>query len=210
VTILLDSHDSWTHAVARVLVRPIVGTGVTPNHLTTLRLLTGAVACGLFALGTHSANLWGGVWWLVSAFLDRADGELARIGDMKSHRGHLYDYYSDVLINSAFFLAIGFGLRHSWLGAWSIPLGVVACAAMIACCVLSEVYEGFTAPGTRTWNGAFGFHPDDALYLLAPLAWLGWLAPVLVAASVCTSLMAVVIAVRLVFLRRRIRGRAGG
>jgi hypothetical protein len=32
------------------------------------------------------------------------------------------------------------------------------------------------------------FHPDDALFLLAPFTWLGWLAPILVAASVCTPI----------------------
>ncbi|MFI4963939.1 MAG: CDP-alcohol phosphatidyltransferase family protein [Caulobacterales bacterium] len=199
-----NTNDTWTHALARVLVRPLVGTGVTPNHITTLRLLTGAMACWLFALGTQRGAIWGGVLWLISAFLDRADGELARLGDMRSRQGHLYDYYSDVLINSGFFLAIGFGLHGSWLGHWSIPLGVVTCVAMLACCVLSEIYETLTGPGVRVWGGAFGFHPDDALYLLAPLAWLGWLAPVLAAASVCTSLIAMVIGVRLLLLRRRV------
>jgi archaetidylinositol phosphate synthase len=40
---------------------------------------------------------WGGGIWLLSAFLDRADGELARIGDMMSRGGHVYDYYSDTV-----------------------------------------------------------------------------------------------------------------
>ena len=109
-------NDTWTHALARYMVRPLIGTGVTPNHLTTLRLVTGALACLLFARAGHGDILWGGVLWLVSAFLDRADGELARIGHMQSQQGHLYDYYTDLTINSAFFLAIGVGLRHSWLG----------------------------------------------------------------------------------------------
>ena len=40
--------DSWTHKLANPLVRRLIGTGVTPNHLTTLRLITGLIACGLF------------------------------------------------------------------------------------------------------------------------------------------------------------------
>ncbi len=197
-------NDTWTHAAARWMVRPLIGTGVTPNHITTLRVVTGLASCLYLTLGTAQGALWGGVWWVVSAFLDRADGELARVGRMQSRRGHLYDYYSDVAINSLFFLAIGIGLRHGALAAWAVPLGVVACAAMLACCWLSEVYEDLSGPGVRTWNGAWGFHPDDALYLLGPFAWLGWLAPVLVAAAVCTSLMAVVILVRLLGLKRRL------
>ena len=197
-------NDTWTHAWARACVRPLVGTGVKPNHLTTLRLLSGVVACGLLALGSHAAVIWAGVLWLVSCFLDRADGELARIGDMRSLGGHVYDYVSDVLTNSLFFLGAGIGLRHSSLGEFGPILGVATCIAMLLCCWLAELYEKLSGPGVKTWNGAFRLHPDDALYLLAPLAWLGWLAPVLVAASVCTSIIAVVTAVRYLALKRRV------
>jgi phosphatidylglycerophosphate synthase len=193
--------------MARVVVRPLIGAGVRPNHLTTLRLLTGVLACALLALGTRGGDIWGGIVWIVSAFLDRADGELARIGNMQSHRGHLYDYYSDVLINSLFFLGIGFGQQHSFLGEWSIPLGVVTFVAMICCCWWAEVYEQISGPGVRTFNGGFGFHLDDALYLLGPFAWLGWLAPILGLASVCTTIMALVIAVRLLGLMRRVKAK---
>ena len=75
--------------------------------------------------GGGSAELWSGVLWLFSAFLDRADGELARIGKMQSRRGHLYDYYTDVALNSGFFLAAGINLRYSWLGHWAILAGLV-------------------------------------------------------------------------------------
>jgi archaetidylinositol phosphate synthase len=197
-------NDTWTYAAARVVVRPLVGTGVRPNHITLLRLLTGLIACALLAMGTQSGDVWGGVLWIVSAFLDRADGELARIGDMQSRKDHLYDYYSDVLINSLFFLGVGFGQQHSWLGVWSIPLGVITFAAMILCCWLAEVFEQLSGPGVRIFNGGFGFHLDDALYLLGPFAWLGWLAPILGAASIGTSVMAMVIAVRLLALKRRL------
>ncbi len=198
-------NDTWTHAAARWMVRPLVGTGVTPNHLTTLRLITGVAACLGIALGTPAGGLWGGALWLVSAFLDRADGELARIGNMMSAAGHTYDYQVDLWINSAFFLAAGVGLRHSWLGHLAPSVGFEAAIAMVACSWLSEVYEKLSGPGVRTWNGGFGFHPDDALYLLGPIVWLGWLAPILVAAAVCSTLMAGVILARYLGLRRRLR-----
>jgi phosphatidylglycerophosphate synthase len=201
-------NDTWTHAMARFMVRPLLGTGLRPNHVTTLRLLTGILACALLALGTRIGDIWGGVLWVISAFLDRADGELARIGHMQSRRGHLYDYYCDVLINSLFFLGVGVGQQHSFLGQWSIPLGVITFVAMILCCWLAEVYEQISGPGVRTFNGGFGFHLDDALYLLGPFAWLGWLAPILAAASVGTSIMALVIGVRLLGLKRRMRASA--
>ena len=85
-----------------------------------------------------------------------------------------------------------------------MPLGVVGCLAMLACCWWSELYEDAAGPGIRTWEGAWGFQPDDALYLLAPFTWLGWLAPIVALSAVCTSVMALVILARLIGLRRRL------
>jgi len=191
---------SWTHLAARVMVRPLLGTWVRPNHLTTLRLLFGVAACGCLTLGTGAGMWWGGALWVVSAFLDRADGELARIGDMMSPGGHIYDYYVDNLVNVAFFVAIGVGLRHGWLGHWSIPLGIISGASLLMCNLFSEWVELRSPPGTRAYGGKWGFDPDDALYLMGPLAWLGWLSPILVGASVGTTAIMIVTGIRLLRL----------
>jgi phosphatidylglycerophosphate synthase len=193
---------SWTHRLARPMVRRLLGTPVRPNHLTTLRLLTGLAACLLFSSGTRTNMGWGGGLWLVSAFLDRADGELARIGNMMSRTGHVYDYYSDTLVNAAFFVSIGFGLRHSWLGPAAIPLGLVSGASMFLCSLFAEWLELRSPPGTRAYSGRWGFDPDDALYLMGPLAWLDWLSPILVGASMGASAMMVITGIRLLRLRR--------
>ncbi len=201
---LLSSQDSWTHMLARALVRPLIGTGVTPNHLTTLRLLSGLAACGAVAIGTRAGDLWGGVLWVLSAFLDRADGELARIGDMKSPAGHVYDFRSDLLVNSIFFLGAGVGLRHSALGGWAIPLGVIATVGMLVCWLAAEAYERLEGSGDHIWPNALGFHVDDALYLIGPMIWLGWTLEMVPAAAVVTGVMAAVTLVRLIGLRRRL------
>src|SRR5580692_11090868 len=60
---------TWTHLIARAVVTPLIGTGVRPNHITTLRLLTGLGACLAVSLGTAGGNLWGGSLWLLSTFL---------------------------------------------------------------------------------------------------------------------------------------------
>jgi hypothetical protein len=36
-----------------------------------------------------------------------------------------------VWVNACFFVGIGFGLHHSWLGGRSIPLGVIGGASML-------------------------------------------------------------------------------
>jgi phosphatidylglycerophosphate synthase len=186
-------NNTWSHAAARTLVQPLVGTWVRPNHLTSLRLVTGVLACLLLGTGGARAELWSGLLWLVSAFLDRADGELARIGKMQSRGGHLFDYYTDVALNSAFFLAAGINLYKAGAGNWAIGAGVVACAAMLACCLLAEAYKTEVASGERVWEGGWGLQPDDALYLLPLFVWLHWLAPILAAAAVVTSVIAVIL-----------------
>jgi hypothetical protein len=194
---------TWTHLLARPVVRPLIGTRVRPNHLTTLRLLTGVAACLALTRGTSSATWWGGGIWLLSAFLDRADGELARVGNMMSAAGHRYDYFADTAINSLFFVCIGFGLRHSWLHAWSIPLGLISGTAVLLGSLFAEWLELRSPPGTRAYAGRWGFDPDDALYLMGPLAWLGWLSPVLVGASIGATAMMMLTGVRLMRLRRQ-------
>jgi len=192
---------SWTHRLARPMVRPLLGSRVTPNQLTTLRLFTGVAACLLFSLGTRAGMWWGGGLWLLSAFLDRADGELARIGNMMTPGGHRYDYYSDSIVNSVFFVSIGIGLRHSWLGSWSIPLGLVSGAAVFLGGLFAEWLELRSPPGTQAYSGKWGFDLDDALYLMGPLAWFGWLSPILVGASVGATAMMLITGLRLLRVR---------
>ena len=196
-------HGSWTHRLARVAVRPLLGTAVTPNHLTTARLVTGLAACALFVFGRYDADIWGGVLWIVSAFLDRADGELARIGGKTTPWGHAYDYACDTLVNALFFLAIGVGLRSGTFGNYAVALGVLAGGGIVVSSILSEAFERRLASGMRIYNGGGGFDFDDLLYLLGPAAWLGWLAPMLVGASIGAPLMAVISAIKLRQLSRK-------
>ena len=80
--------DSWTHKIARVCILPLVNTPITPNHLTTIRLISGIAACPCLAVGERSWDILGGWLWLFSSFLDRADGELARVSGKASSWGH--------------------------------------------------------------------------------------------------------------------------
>jgi phosphatidylglycerophosphate synthase len=194
---------SWTHRLARIAVRPLIGTGITPNDLTTARIVTGVASCAAFTIGDPTWDLWGGLLWLVSCFLDRADGELARIGGMSSPTGHLYDYYSDVAINALFFVAIGIGLRDGFLGHASIALGIIAGATVAIASVLSERLEKLAATGDKAYAGVLGFDFDDVLYLFAPAVWIDWSMPLLIGASVGGPAFAVITWQRLNVLVRK-------
>ena len=80
--------DSWTHKIARICVLPLINTSISPNHITVIRLITGLLACATFAL---KLNILGGIFWLISTFLDRADGELARISGKTTEWGQKFD-----------------------------------------------------------------------------------------------------------------------
>jgi archaetidylinositol phosphate synthase len=175
---------SWTHKIARWTILPLVETKVTPNHLTTLRLLTGLAACACLAVGAPSWDGGGGALWVISAFLDRADGELARVSGKTSPSGHAYDYACDVAVNALFFAAIGIGARASFLGFWAIPIGAVTALSIVAGSLLSEELEKRDGSGRKAYSGVAGFDFDDVLYLFGPLAWFGWLLPLLIGAAI--------------------------
>lgn len=170
--------DSWTHKMARICILPLVNTPVTPNHLTAVRLFTGIAACAAFAVGTREWDIWGGVSWLVSAFLDRADGELARVSGKTSPFGHKFDLFCDVTVTSLFFLGAGIGLRDSTvfdihLGQWPIWLGLLAAAGVFAAEIFAEIIDRRQADtGEKAYPGIWGFDFDDILYLFAPVVWL--------------------------------------
>jgi phosphatidylglycerophosphate synthase len=185
--------DSWTHKIARVCILPLVNTPVTPNHLTILRLIIGLAACGLLAIGSSEGNLWGGVLWLISAFLDRADGELARVSGKTSEWGHKFDYFCDVTVAALFFLGIGIGLRESSLGLWSIVMGISASAGVVAAEILAEIIDQAQKDtGEKAYAGFAGFDFDDVLYLFAPVVWLNLHLPFLVGASIGAPIFALI------------------
>ncbi|WP_026873519.1 CDP-alcohol phosphatidyltransferase family protein [Inquilinus limosus] len=196
-SIYTQPHTSWTHRLTRIMVRPLVGTRVTPNHLTTARLLTGLASAGAFAVGDARWTFWGGVIWLVSCLLDRADGELARLGNSSSRFGHIYDYYSDITVNALMFLAIGIGLRTGWLGSAGPLLGILASAGVLLASILSERLEAAGAVETKAYVGILGFDFDDALYLFAPAAWFGLFPYILIGAAIGGPFFAILTAVRL-------------
>ncbi|MBL1141022.1 MAG: CDP-alcohol phosphatidyltransferase family protein [Proteobacteria bacterium] len=177
--------DSWTHKIARVCILPLVNTSVTPNHLTGLRFISGLAACVAFAIGTDQWNLWGGIFWLFSAFMDRADGELARASGKMSAWGHKFDYFCDVFVTALFFVGIGIGLRDSALGYWTIIMGISASAGVVVAEILAEIIDQAKKDtGEKAYAGFAGFDFDDVLYLFAPVVWLGWHYPFLIGASV--------------------------
>ena len=115
----------------------------------------------------------GGVFWTISVLLDRADGELARLSNSMSAKGHRFDMLADTGVNTAMFVAVGIGLREGALGYWAIVLGVLCGVSMLLCSRWSDEIEEELEPGAVVLGGAGGFDPDDLFYLVGPFAWAG-------------------------------------
>lgn len=174
----------WDQRLARMTVRPLVGTRVSPNHLTTVGLIAGLAAAGLYAWGDRNAADWAAVLLILALFIDHADGELARLSGKTSRFGHYYDYVGGGIAYLALFVGLGLGLRDSALGWWSLPVGVVAGIAVGLIFTLRfEIERRRGRDGLRQPSFA-GFEIEDIMYLVAPITWLGWLLPFLIAAGV--------------------------
>jgi archaetidylinositol phosphate synthase len=170
--------DTWAHRATRPLVRQLLGTPVKPNHLTGLRLATGLIAAGLFATGNFA---WAGICFTLSALLDRADGELARLGGLATPLGHRLDLACDFIVNVALFIALGAGLRHGPLATLAPWLGLLA-GTTIALIFAAEARLDALASAAqpRRWP----VDADDTLFIVGPLAWLGGLDGLLVLAAI--------------------------
>ena len=200
------SHDTWIHRVVRVGVRPLAGTPVTPNHLTTLRLVTGLAAAAAFAVGDPAWHAWGGAMFVFSVLLDRADGELARLGGASSAWGHKYDLVADALCNALVFPAIGLGLRDGSFGLWAAVMGAVAGVAIAVILTLTLRLESLEGERAAELQGRAGFDPDDAVLLVPVFIWLGWAEGLIVAAFVGAPGFAIYMFLK---FRRRLSGEAG-
>lgn len=165
----------WDARVARALVRPLVATGVHPNHVTTVGLLTGLAAAYAYARGDAGADL-GALLFLAAGVIDHADGELARLSGKTSDFGHTYDRIVDLIVKTSLFVGMGVGLREGSLGTWAIPMGLVAGLSLVAIFTLRgrmAARLGNEAYRQPSWAG---FELEDILYVIAPVTWMGGLA----------------------------------
>ncbi len=195
------SHDTWIHRAVRGLVRPLANSPVTPNHLTTVRLLTGLGAAAGFAVGSPAwTNLAAGLFFL-SMLLDRADGELARISGKSSRFGHFYDIVTDAICDTAVLAGVGVGLRAGSYGMWAIAMGVAAGLSVAWIFYMIMRMEREQGTGSSGFSANWGVDPDDTMVVI-PLALVFGFGETLLLASVILAPIAGLIVYR-EFRRRR-------
>jgi len=199
----------YDQRVAGVLVRPLARTPLSPNHLTALSLALALAGAGLLAQGDRVATNWGAALFVLARFLDHFDGELARLTGKTSRFGYYFDYVSGGLSYAALFAGIGVGLAGGALGGWAyLPGAAGAASALISLFVnLALDKEARLADGDAVgYPGAAGFELEDGIYLIAPITWLGWLAPFFVASGIGAAIYCLWTGWTLAAARARRRG----
>ena len=199
---------TWDARLARQMILPLVATPVTPNHLTTVRLIVGLLCAAAFA---HGGYMWGNVGALLlvcSNVIDHADGELARVSGKTSRIGHFYDLAADALVTVLLFAGIGLGVQSSETGNWVDYGAVGGTLAGISVAVIFflrmriEEMAGKAGTAQPAWGG---FELEDILYLMPIVTLFDGLRGFLMLASVGAPAFAIWIAVDFVRVTRRTR-----
>jgi archaetidylinositol phosphate synthase len=190
--LLTPIEPPWDQRLARSAARPLAATPITPNQVTTLSLATGLFAALLYAQGDWAVHL-GAACFVLSFWLDHADGELARMTGRTSSFGHYYDLAAGGAVLVALFIGIGIGARDGALGAWSIGLGSAAGLSTALIFVLRMGMERRGGKAAVRQPNLLGFELEDVMYLAGPITWLGLLQPFLVLAGVGAPLFALLV-----------------
>ncbi len=183
----LGARAPFDQRIARVLVRSLARTTISPNQITTATLGLALLAAALFATGETPAIDWAAGVFVLARFLDHFDGELARLTDRTSRFGYYFDYASGGIGYAAIFAGIGVGLARGPLGGWALALGAVGTLAALVSMVLNlRLDRAGVAAGRETvgYPAAGGFELEDGIYLIAPATWIGWLDAFFVACGV--------------------------
>jgi phosphatidylglycerophosphate synthase len=184
------SHDTIVHRFVRPAVRLLAKSPITPDHLTALRFATGVAAAGAFAKGGRDWIEIGAAVFLLSALLDRTDGELARQTGRVSQHGHRYDLLADWSAGAMTFVGLGVGARGGPLGLAAPILGVLAATATSVLFWAGNVSK----PPERPHHPAAGVRvlmdPDDAMFAIPLLLWGFGASAVLLPAGTLTPMLA--------------------
>jgi phosphatidylglycerophosphate synthase len=192
IPINVPAPRTWDARLARRLVTPLVNTWVTPNHLTTLRLLIGLAGALCLAHGGFAWANAGAFLIVLSNFVDHTDGELARIGGKSSRIGHFYDLACDALVTVMLF--IGMGVGSAQVGSLKVSPGWLGAVAGVAVALIfflrMRIEEMAGKAGTKQATVG-GFETEDVLYLLPIVTLTSVVMPFVVVASIGAPLFAV-------------------
>ncbi len=193
--------------IAAMLVRPLVRTPVTPNHISLFTLLLALAGAGMLATGDPAWATWGAGLFVLARFLDHFDGELARQSGKTSKLGYYLDYIVGAVSYAALFFCMGWGFKETALGIWAIVLGSGGAAAatisLFTNMGIDKQTGGDESGNAIGYPGFAGFELEDGIYLLWPVTWLGYLYPFFIAAGIGATVYCLYTCIILLRMRAR-------
>jgi phosphatidylglycerophosphate synthase len=121
-----DNLQQSIYIVINPFVKGLIRMGLTPNAVTTIGLLLNIGVAIIFIFGAEKTNRgdlsfvgWGGALVLFAGLFDMLDGQVARLGNMSSAFGALYDSVLDRYSELILFLGICYYLvsHHYFLSS---------------------------------------------------------------------------------------------
>jgi phosphatidylglycerophosphate synthase len=166
-----EGRAPFDQQLARALSRPLARAGVHPNMLTTLTLALGVAAATCFTQGDVLFADLGALLFILGAFSDHLDGELARGSGKTSRFGYFYDFAVGGISHALLFWSIGIGLAVHH-GAWPLWLGVGAALCNPVITILRlRMDQAYGLAATRHPEFRW-FNLEDIIYAIGPLTWL--------------------------------------
>ncbi len=141
-TSLRNTLQAIIYKVIDPAVKVLIKLGLTPNVVTTIGFVLNLGVAVIFILGAEEGNRgdltyigWAGALILFAGLFDMLDGQVARLGDMKSTFGALYDSVLDRYSELVMFLGICYYLvaHHYFLSS------IFAFVALIGSMMVSYV-----------------------------------------------------------------------
>ncbi len=118
--------------MAFALVKVLYRTSLTPNQISFIAMLLGAVAGGFFAWGTKLGFFLGGLIFFASHIFDCSDGMIARLKNSGTKIGRVIDGISDYFTFTFVYLGTAIGLtKMEENNLVSFPLNVVLVVIVI-------------------------------------------------------------------------------
>jgi CDP-alcohol phosphatidyltransferase len=99
---------------------------MTPNQISIIGMMVGIAAGLLFIPLDPWINAIGVFMWMLGQALDGADGQLARMANLKSRLGRMLDGISDAVKFASLYLSVGYRLYLSTGEWWVWPIVVAA------------------------------------------------------------------------------------
>ena len=174
--------------LAEIVVRPLVHTPISPNMLTVFGMLVGLTSCWLFSRGNPVLANWGGLCFMFAVFMDHVDGAHARSSGKTSRFGHYLDHFGAATTYCAGFIGIGLGAGGELTGTWGPWLGLITAVSITIIFSVRMRVELQHGAEVVEQTPRAGFEIEDILYLVGPVAWLGWLEGFILAAGIGTPI----------------------